>query len=986
MAESPAEIIRKRLAADPAASAVGSDTATIQRRLSGEPDAAPPGVAPRRRATTEIVDYTDPTGVASQREVDIAPLPDPQPRTGPFPETTNVIRQHTGFPKMGAITGEPSLTEFERIKPTQFQIDAARQGVALDNPAPRGTAAAGFAFDKAEEVKAYKVALSAYYSEPDIPVRWNKESNRIDYLPPKATRWQSARNPNAMLGGDDFAANAGLMTAMVPEITLAIVGAFGGPIGAVGGEAIGAGIGEGIRLTIGKEMFGINQELSYDDIYDAATAQAGTALMFAGGAMGGAQIFRSLGTAMRGGYMPAAMRKIITSGDLSDVEAVIEIQKYINDRVGTAPFLTFDTGQITRNDALLSMVEKYRMDPSTRFVVQSQDNANNDALLRFYETINDGFTSEMDDAALAAFANDLGATAVQRTMAPGDIRVLEATVARDSAINQVRPPAGDPSYVVENFGHSFREVLGTKQEAFTRWADKATGRMAAAYGPDPFVNNTTTWQTLKDLGTRNNENLFVALRQRERQFLKQDPTADAITSRGVVEGADPAFTRNAKLTFSQMTTTIRSLNNLLSDMGEGLATTNIPQGQIKKVLSALHTDLERSLLKSRPKTANLWNEFRQTYQHQKTLLDKTVLGSIMKKDGDRFVIGDAEVFEKVFSGPGRVANAQVVREAIGKNTKMLGDYRKMFLDLYHRKVPLEANGRVNLPAHEKFMDDYSVVLDTMEFTPTQRAAIERPAGLQRTLNSIDNENQRVLELVNKSFDGKLASIDDVDGLVALVWNPAGGKGRVAQSAGEMRKLMGLIGDTRPDLKRAVQGKVLGIMHQSIQGPWKNSILRAGQTEATGIANTSAIRREDLMMSAPKLDAFIAQSDELLKATFGGQYVADLKVLNRALKFATQADRRKNYSYTAENFYSKGLISLSRAYVGMFTRPGRFLTAAGQMRGRAASNSLFNAVMNPDLLRDYLAAANSGNRDRIRNALLVLGGGNLLPEAYDANGE
>ena len=89
----------------------------------------------------------------------------------------------------------------------------------------------------------------------------------------------------------------------------------------------------------------------------------------------------------------------------------------------------------------------------------------------------------------------------------------------------------------------------------------------------------------------------------------------------------------------------------------------------------------------------------------------------------------------------------------------------------------------------------------------------------------------------------------------------------------------------------------------------------------------------------------------LKELMGEQYVADLRTVVDAAEVAlTQVPKRKMLD-PGQTF----LTNAVRAYVGLFTRPGRILTAFNKQRGRMKVDALSQALADPSYLRKLAEA-------------------------------
>lgn len=115
--------------------------------------------------------------------------------------------------------------------------------------------------------------------------------------------------------------------------------------------------------------------------------------------------------------------------------------------------------------------------------------------------------------------------------------------------------------------------------------------------------------------------------------------------------------------------------------------------------------------------------------------------------------------------------------------------------------------------------------------------------------------------------------------------------------------------------------------------------------------------------------------------FGEQYANDLTLLNQVLKRVRAEPRNINTSGTA--FWENTVKGLARAYVGLFTTPGRFITAGARIKQRFAENMLYRTVADPVNLRKLMSLRGVDMRSSQARALLgSLGGSFLYHDAPD----
>jgi len=119
-------------------------------------------------------------------------------------------------------------------------------------------------------------------------------------------------------------------------------------------------------------------------------------------------------------------------------------------------------------------------------------------------------------------------------------------------------------------------------------------------------------------------------------------------------------------------------------------------------------------------------------------------------------------------------------------------------------------------------------------------------------------------------------------------------------------------------------------------------------------NTSSKRLGTDVFDSNKIDQYISQHGSAMGIFLGDQFVANLGKLNRQLKTFLPAEGQVGKDPTTD-WYKAGQ-SVLRAYVGLFTRPGRFLTAANYIARSGADKKSIDLMTNPNKLYEILIDA------------------------------
>ena len=96
--------------------------------------------------------------------------------------------------------------------------------------------------------------------------------------------------------------------------------------------------------------------------------------------------------------------------------------------------------------------------------------------------------------------------------------------------------------------------------------------------------------------------------------------------------------------------------------------------------------------------------------------------------------------------------------------------------------------------------------------------------------------------------------------------------------------------------------------------------------------------------------YLADHSEKLKLWYGDDFVKGLNDYNKIIDDITVLAGEEGLPASS---FQKLITGLVRAYVGIFTRPGRFITAGGQVTENLRKGSFEDMILNPDRLYDRI---------------------------------
>ncbi len=241
--------------------------------------------------------------------------------------------------------------------------------------------------------------------------------------------------------------------------------------------------------------------------------------------------------------------------------------------------------------------------------------------------------------------------------------------------------------------------------------------------------------------------------------------------------------------------------------------------------------------------------------------------------------------------------------------------------------------------HDRWMDAHGrqarIFMNGEEF-----GALQRAKGVDAALRNRDAARVRVQRELAESFPGEVVRLNRPETIANRMLNPADG-------GGYARGVMEIMEGALPEETRAVRAAIKTQVERRIM-------------DANRIVSPSKMNK--LVGGGPE------DIQPALRAVFGDQYVDDLITLNEAVKVASRQAAAPNFSNTA--IASKALMDLGRAYVGLFTRPGRVLTAFSRIRGRAANQAIMSVMLEPESLRRVMALKDADPKSREWRQLMI----------------
>ena len=765
--------------------------------------------------------------------------------------------------------------------------------------------------------------LNAYKLElgPGTKVRRGPDTKAIEYFDPDTKRYSLADPPGTFQTGS----LAGPGVVMTPEIIGAGAAAiiFKHPVMVEMGAGGGAFIGEIMRLSIGHKL-GINQKITDKQIVMSALKEGGIA--FAGGVAFNNVV--KLGKFILDVSRGRVFNKKTLDQMGIDMDHAVRLENEINDRIAAESF-RFNLAQATGDENLLNMQEFYK-----RSILFSKDfaefgDAQAAALKEFNETINKPYRSrEADTLGRVKAVSD---ASLDRTRRQQDHFVASKEAELEQAITAIDDKP------LESLGSVLRDVGDVQQQAFRDWSDEGAVALNKLAGGAEFIPNVATVKAVGELDAQTKRLLIDSLKGPQEFLVRGDKIVDP----------------EAQFSFLELWDTLSALKRLSRVSSKGLSTETPDVGAVKKLIGAMESDLRQGT--SKTALRDEYVKFIKRYQAEKARLDEGTVAKMMERRGGRngtFHIADEDVFRGVIQ-PGGKREAQELHALIKSDPEALQGVRESIGDLYKKMVIKD--GRGDPTAHKNFMRQYNAPMSVF-FTKQEIGKIARTGGMEKALRAREEARKVALAALKDTTEGRILNFKRPGDLVRFVLDP-----KNPEAAHEITRILA----KTPDVLRSVRNEARKEIAERMAGKFQNG---------------------ERQLSAANLDTFLnGKSGEKGHALnilnlYGRQYLNDLQTLNSALKIAQREAKFPNRSNTA--FWIDTVKNLSRAYVGLFTRPGRVITALDRIRARASNRVLVQAILNPKDLRKLMQLRGVDMRSQSATALVGAMGGTALLQDFE----
>jgi len=820
-------------------------------------------------------------------------------------ESKDTALEQTLSPEVdGIISPDDEMLNQERIQNINYKPSV--KDIAIENDIGTETGAsaesrfaASLGYDDKNKALAIKNVLSDLY-KTDITVRTGTNTGELEFLNPETKKFELVNKPGIEIG--DFTGQGGNAMVILPDIAATIGGTLisGGnlPVGVASG-AVTAGIMEYSKYILGKELYGINKDVSNEDLLNRAFVAAGISAGSAILGVGAAKVIKGTTNLIKGRFLQGNDIAVSAAEDaVVKADAVATKINSVLDGAKIKSNLKFTLGQAANDADMLAAQESFeninKLGYMNEFRTFNQNQA--DALNKYFGFLKSGFGTNTKGA-----SEFEAGTLIQEVIKKQNQPIVKELIKKQSESETILEKAiirlSDGSS--KETGVAIRSSIDEASKLYKEKVATAADDLATAAN----IKNVSTdiiSDTVESLSKKAKDNL-----------LKLPDTKNLFNKKLLKEGnVNPEVLRNTKST----------IQSLIRDQIEGKAAGETVE---VKTLQTIVTAINKQLQKSAPKEyTDALDEFNTLVVNNKKLLNNELISKITKVDDNRLkIFGDEDLFSLSFKkGLKSDVYAKQIHDVIKNSPDAMKAYKNSINDFYKTKVI--KNGKINENAHKAFLKDYEAPLKLF-FNEVDFNKISKLGGFQKAVNDTTLMRNNTIKKIEKSFAGKLERLTPGE-LVDKIYK--------AKNIDEIRLLKNILSKD-PEVFKAFQRSVLTDLNESVL--------------------KSSDRLDMKVIDALSFDKYLYGAGErgyrvALKEIFGDSFVKDLELLNQALKISGRRQPPKGMGV-----FGSAFSDIIRARLGQFTLSGRLFTASRRIYAKAAERVMANALLNPQSLRELI---------------------------------
>jgi len=762
--------------------------------------------------------------------------------------------------------------------------------------------AASLGYDDKNKALAIKNVLSDLY-KTDITVRTGTNTGELEFLNPETKKFELVNKPGVDLG--DFTGQGGNAMVILPDIAATIAGTVysGGNLYAgVGAGAFTAGVMEYSKYQLGKIVYGINKDVSNEDLLNRAFVAAGVSAGSAFLGVGAAKVIKGTTNLIKGRFLQG--NDIAISKVEDDILKADVVADRINNALDGAKIksnLKFTLGQAANDADMLAAQESFeninKLGYMNEFRTFNQNQAQ--ALNDYYGFLKSGFGTNTKGA-----SEFEAGSLIQEVIRKQNQPVIKDLIKKQADAEDIleRAIITLPDGSLKETGVAIRSSIAQASNLYKTNVAMAADKLAVAAN----IKNVSTdiiYDTVESLSKKAKDNL-----------LKIPDTKNIFNKELLKEGnVNPEVLRNTKST----------IQSLIRDKVEGKAAGETPE---VKTLQTIVSSINKQLQKSAPKEyTDALDEFNTLVVKNKKLLDNELISKITKEDNKLKIFGAEDLFSLSFKkGLKSDIYAKQIHDVIKNSPDAMKAYKNSINDFY--KIKVFKNGKINKNAHESFLRDYNSPLKLF-FNEADYNKISKLGGFQKAIDDATVSRNNTIKEIEKSFAGKLERLTPGE-LVNKIYK--------ANNIDEIRRLKNILSKD-PEVYQAFQRSVLTDLNESV--------LKSSDRLGMKILDASSF--DKYLYGAGERGYRVA-----LKEIFGDNFVGNLDNLNKALQISARRQPPKSMGV-----FGSAFSDIIRARLGQFTLSGRLFTASRRIYAKAAERVMANALLNPATLKELISLRN-----------------------------
>ena len=813
----------------------------------------------------------------------------------------------------GIISPDDDMLNQDRISNMSYKPSV--KDIAIENDIGTETGASANArfaqslgYDDKNKALAIKNVLSNLYKQ-DITVRTGSNTGALEFLNPETKKFELVNKPGIDLG--DFTGQGGNAMVILPDIAATIAGTVysGGnlPAGVTAG-ALTAGVMEYSKYQLGKTLYGINKDVSNEDLLNRAFVAAGVSAGSALLGVGAAKVIKGTANLIKGRFIQGsdiAISKV--EDDIVRADAVADKINNVLDGAKIKSKLKYTLGQAANDADMLAAQEAFentnKLGKMNEFRTFNQEQAQ--ALNDYYGFLKSGFGTNTKGA-----SEFEAGTLIQEVIKKQNQPVIKELIKKQADAEDILEKAiiRLPDGSLKETGVAIRSSIDEASELYKKNVATASNKLSAAAGVSTVDTNIIK-EVISEISAKEKNNL-----------LKLESVKGIFKDKRLTQNAKDSLFKEEDLRVAPETlrNTLSTINQKIRDQEVGSVTgETVAVGTLKRLAKGINEQL-----RTMPKEyTDALDEFNTLVTNYKKLLNNELISKMNLTDNKLKIFGDEDLFRLSFKKglkSGQYANQ--THEVIKNYPDSMSTYRNSINDFYKTKVI--KNGKVNENAHKSFIKDYEAPLKLF-FNEADFNKISKLGGFQKAIDNATVLRSNTIKEIDKSFAGKLERLTPGE-LVDKIYK--------AKNINEIRLLKNIL-TKDPEVYRAFQRGVLTDLSESV----------TRTSDRLGMKVLDAMSFDKYLYGAGERGHNIA-----LKEIFGKEFVGNLDLLNRALQISARRQPPKGMGV-----FGSAFSDVIRARLGQFTLMGRLFTASRRIYAKAAERVMSNALLNPQSLKELI---------------------------------